>query len=202
MTKQSVLEMQLCSHVIKYDGGLAPNPFYGFCTTALCTPSHTRAKLKEGDWLIGVSPKADGNKLVYAMRISQTLSMNEYFHDARFESKKPKMDGTAIEQCGDNIYYQRGTKWTRLPSPFHNDPHDFSKDAGCHVFVAEHFYYFGDKRVTLPDYLKGVIQDRHGISYKNDLAGRFVSWLEANYKPGRIGEPHDLKRHQTRGRCR
>jgi len=83
------MKMKLCSHVIKHDCGLAPNPFHGYCTTALCTPSHMRARLEEGDWLIGVSPRRDGNRLVYAMRISECLSMNEYFHDERFESKKP-----------------------------------------------------------------------------------------------------------------
>ena len=82
--------MRLCTHVITHDCGLAPNPFHGYCTTALCTPSHMRANLKKGDWLIGISPRSDGNRLVYAMRISEPpLSMNEYFHDARFESKKP-----------------------------------------------------------------------------------------------------------------
>jgi hypothetical protein len=200
--------MKLCSHVIKHDCGLAPNPFHGYCTTALCTPSHMRARLVEGDWLIGVSPRGDGNRLVYAMRISERLSMNEYFHDERFESKKPKPDGTEIEQCGDNIYYQRRTRWTRLPSHFHNGPNDLDKDAGCPVFVAEHFYYFGGNRVAIPDDLKGVIQPRQGISYKNHLADKFVTWLEANYKPGLIGTPRDICRKspfpsetQHRGRC-
>ena len=194
--------MKLCSHVIKHDAGLAPNPFHDYCTTALCTPSHMKAKLIQGDWLIGVSPKKDGNRLVYAMRISERLSMNEYFHDARFESKKPKSDGTACEQCGDNIYYQCGAEWTRLPSPFHNGRDHLRKDAGCPVFVAEHFYYFGTRRVAIPNDLKGVIQERHGISYKNDLADKFVAWLEANYEPGILGMPRDMKRHRPRGECR
>jgi hypothetical protein len=55
------------------------------------------AQLKQGDWLIGVSPKYDGNRLVYAMRISERLTMNEYFDDVRFKDKKPKLDGTAVQ---------------------------------------------------------------------------------------------------------
>jgi hypothetical protein len=66
--------MRLCSHVIKHDTGLAPNPFHGYCTSAPCTPSHGKAKLEKGDWLIGNSPSKEGNKLVYAMRISQVLT--------------------------------------------------------------------------------------------------------------------------------
>jgi Nucleotide modification associated domain 2/Nucleotide modification associated domain 3 len=153
------------------------------------------AQLKKGDWLIGNSPKKDGNRLVYAMRISDVLSMNQYFHNKQFEAKKPKPDGTLIEQCGDNIYYQRGVnQWTRLPSPFHNSRKNFEKDVGHHVFVAEHFYYFGRRRVAIPDNLREVIQDRQGIHYKKDrLADDFVAWLEANHKPGILGTPLDME---------
>jgi len=84
--------MKLCSHIIKNDSGLAPNPFHGYCTTAVCTPSHMRANLKEGDWLVGISPKSDGNQLVYAMRISQRLSMNDYFHDRTIRKQKTEIE--------------------------------------------------------------------------------------------------------------
>jgi hypothetical protein len=59
--------MRLCSHVVTDDTGFAPNPFHGYCTGAVCTPSHKSAGLKEGDWLIGHSTKKDGHRLVYAM---------------------------------------------------------------------------------------------------------------------------------------
>jgi len=155
-----------------------------------------RVKLKGGDWLIGISPKSDGHRLVYAMRISQVLEMDEYFKDKRFSAKKPKQRGTPIEQCGDNIYYQRGGKWKRLRSRFHMDSRDFEKDKGCPVFVSDHFYYFGDQRVTVPQDLKEVTQVGRGIRYNyNDyLADQFVTWLEANHKPGRLGKPRDMPR--------
>ena len=37
-----VREMKLFSHIVKDDLGVAPNPFHGYCTTALCTPSGHR----------------------------------------------------------------------------------------------------------------------------------------------------------------
>ena len=196
--------MKLCSHIIKNDTGLAPNPFHGYCTTAVCTPSHMRANLKEGDWLVGISPKSEGSKLVYAMRISQRLSMNDYFHDRQFESKKPKTNGNEIEQCGDNIYYQRGANWDRLPSPFHKSPRDFDKDKGCPVFISDHFYYFGDQRFTVPDDLKDITRVKRGISYNKHhpyLADKFVTWLEANHKLGRRGKPRDMLAHPRRSAC-
>jgi hypothetical protein len=152
------------------------------------------ARLRDGDWLVGISSKIDDNRLVYAMRISQSLSMDEYFHDTRFEKKKPKLNGSAIEQCGDNFYYRQEAEWKRLPSPFHNEPHDREKDPGCPVFISDHFYYFGDRRVTVPDDLLGVTRVVRGIKYHEAaLVDRFVTWLEANYKPGRLGKPLDMR---------
>jgi hypothetical protein len=194
--------MRLYSHVVTKDTGLAPNPFHGYCTTAVCAPSHMNAKLKRGDWLIGNSPKEDDYRLVYAMCISDILSMNQYFHDKRFESKKPKPDGTLIQQCGDNIYYQLGTgEWRRLPSRFHNNEEKFIQDVGQAdhpVFVAEHYYYFGDRRVAIPDELAGVIKRGQGLGiiHNEHLIVEFVTWLEANYKPGRIGKP-TMKDHSA-----
>jgi uncharacterized protein (DUF924 family) len=42
--------------------------------------------------------------LQLVLRISEVLSMNQYFRDERFASKKAKLDGTPEQQCGDNIY--------------------------------------------------------------------------------------------------
>jgi prevent-host-death family protein len=192
------VELKLYSHVITHDTGLAPNPFHGFCTSAVCTPSHKKAKLRNGDWLIGNSRSKEGNRLVYAMRISEVMSMNNYFRDGRFERKKPKADGTLIEQCGDNIYFRGDDgQWKRLPSPFHNDSNAFDKDVGDNfegnpVFVAEHFYYFGSRRVAIPDRLARVICGGRGVHNKSDLAEDFVRWLEDNYQPGVLGMPRDM----------
>jgi hypothetical protein len=79
--------------------------------------------------------------LQFLMRISEVLSMNQYFRDERFASKKPKLDGTPEQQCGDNIYSlipaivavnedalnvccrrRAGMEaWSRLPFYFHNN---------------------------------------------------------------------------------
>jgi hypothetical protein len=91
--------MKICSHVIRSDTGLAPNPFHGYCTTALCTPSHMNARLQPGDWLIGHSPRAEGNRLVYAMHLAEVLTMENYFHDVRFQAKKPKPLGSPRTYC-------------------------------------------------------------------------------------------------------
>ena len=189
--------MKLCSHVIKVDTGLAPNPFHGYCTSALCTPSHMNAGLERGDWLIGNSDRADGNRLVYAMCISEVLDMDDYFHDARFQSKKPNQSGTPDEQCGDNFYFKENGHWQRLPSHFHNAPEAFKKDLGKHltgrpVFVSKRFYYFGENPVVIPSRLERVVRKVQGIQYtEGHLADDFMTWLEANYTPGIHGSPRN-----------
>jgi hypothetical protein len=197
-------KMKLCSHVVTDDTGLAPNPFHGYCTSAVCTPSHKNAQLERGDWLIGNSVKADRYRLVYAMQISEVLTMEDYFADPRFQAKKPNPDGTLEEQCGDNIYYKEKGRWRRLPSRFHNDCEIFKKDLrkkkdsdvvpGGPVFIARRFYYFGANRVDIPPRLSRVIKDRQGLSNTiSPLADDFVTWLEANYTPGIHGRPRDQK---------
>ena len=193
--------MKLCSHVIKVDTGLAPNPFHGYCTSALCTPSHMNAGLERGDWLIGNSDRADGNRLVYAMCIAEVLDMDDYFHDARFQAKKPNPAGTLEEQCGDNIYYKENGCWRRLPSRFHNVPEAFKKDLGKHlngrpVFVSKRFYYFGENPVVIPSRLERIVRKVQGIQYtEGHLADDFMTWLEANHPPGIHGSPRDQADH-------
>lgn len=158
--------MKIYSHVVTVDAGLAPNPFHGYCTSAVCTPSHMNARLKERDWLIGHSPAADGQRLVYAMRISEVVSMDDYFRDRRFKRKKPTLTGRAEDQCGDNMYYrQPGGHWCRLPSHLHSSAEDMAHDVG--LFVSQHFYYFGDNRVPIPVRFRELVQDRHGLKKRD-----------------------------------
>ncbi len=194
--------MKLCSYVVKYDTGLAPNPFHGWCTSAVCTPSHMNASLQEGDWLIGHSPRDEGNQLIYAMRLTEkSLTMEEYFDDPRFEAKKPDLHGDAAQQCGDNLYYRDDNgQWVRLPSRFHNKSENFIKDVGTDlkgrpVFVSQDFYYFGKNRVDIYNDLRGVIKDKQGIKYtEGTLAEAFVTWLENNHKGHRNPPSNNLVR--------
>jgi len=93
-----------------------------------------------------------------------------------------------------NMYYQKpGGEWCRLPSHLHPSDEDMANDVGHPVFVSDHFYYFGDKRVLIPDKLGDLIQDRQGLKKKDgDLARAFVKWLETAYKPGVHGMPRDM----------
>ena len=118
--------MKLLKYVMTSDKGLAPNPYFGVCSLALCTPNHRNARLDVGDWIVGHSSKATGNKLIHAMRVTKVLTMPEYF--SGFPEKRPNPNGDAIERCGDNLYDNSSGKWRRLPSACHNEVGSFVQD--------------------------------------------------------------------------
>lgn len=203
--KRNNRKMKICRYVMTNDSGLAPNPYHGWCTLAVCTPNHQRLHLKKNDWIVGHSRKEDGNRLIYAMCVEDVLTLDLYFNDPRFQEKKPNPSGTREDQCGDNFYYRENGQWRRLTSWNHNDSEHFIKDVGsdlegCHVFVSQDFYYFGDQRKPFPAEFESLIQKVQGCSYSHDeeLNNRFVKWLEDNYSQGKIGSPSDYNEPDKR----
>src|SRR2546425_9727573 len=86
--KRLRIQMKLCSYVVKYDHGFAPNPYWNYCTVACCKGRY-RKSLKEGDWLVGTSSKTrhgTGTRLIYAMKITELLSFRDYSSDSRFRA--------------------------------------------------------------------------------------------------------------------
>jgi hypothetical protein len=153
------------SYKMTHDTGFAPNPFGGHLTLATCKPTIRRTK-KRGDWVAGFASKKlvetsrragvtiPASGLLYLMRVGETKKLDDYFHDPRFQQKKPKK-GSAdpILRCGDNIYASDGLGgYRQLP----NDSHDASLSTvnhdtnGVNVLVADIFYYFG-RNCLIPD---------------------------------------------------
>ena len=78
-------------YIITRDFGFAPNPFHGRCTLATCKPG-IRKSAKVGDWVLGVGGanlKSVKHKCILLMKVTEKISFNEYWHDARFSIKKP-----------------------------------------------------------------------------------------------------------------
>lgn len=193
--------MQLYSYVVKVDTGFAPNPFGEWCTLAACTPNRMGARLEPGDWLMGNSDKANGQRLVYAMRVSAVLDMDEYFHDPRFQYKKPRQRGDWKNRCGDNIYFKDANGDYEQAFTFaHREPHYLKKDTrNPRVFISDHFYYFGDNAPDIPAEFGELIRDRQGCrkNFPPDLVDAFVEWLEQSFTPGMHGLPRDRKHART-----
>ena len=89
MTRSAPL---LFTYTIPVDDGAAPNPFRGLCSLAICKPG-IRRTAKKGDWIAGLgsrtAPSGDlTGRLVYAMRIEEVLSLEEYDRRAPGESQR------------------------------------------------------------------------------------------------------------------
>lgn len=184
--------MTLCTYVLTKDTGLAPNPFWGSCTLAVCTPNRQGAKVGIGDWIAGFSPAADGNRLIYAMQLSERIHMNDYFRDPRYAVKKPNLRGTWEQRCGDNFYSQGpdGT-WIQHRNRFHLGPEYLAKDTrNPFVYVSKTFWYFGAAAASVPPEFHRLIGARGiRVNHPTELVREFIDWLQSRHTAGVYGSP-------------
>ncbi len=183
-----------------YDTGFAPNPFWEYCTLATCKP-RIRRRAEVGDWIIGTGSVRNigQNKLVYAMKVTETMTLEDYGSDSRFRKKIPSK-GTK-QEIGDNIYYRDkdGYVRQRFPSlhsyPIGENPeikrHDLS---GKNVLISRsgNFYYFGRKGPAIPEQLSCLTKKGPGCkcNFSQHVIDRFLRWIEGKTS-GINGDPCD-----------
>lgn len=199
--------MRMYSYRIDHDYGLAPNPFGGYCTVAVCKPNIRRSSnLKINDWLIGTGSKSlersSGIKcitnLIYAMQITEIIDLNSYWNDPRFQYKKPQMDGTLTTIFGDNFYHlDADGNWIQDDCAHRNISGLFNKDhfrkdtEGRNVLISTNFFYFGDNAPEIPNDFISVCHTTQGqkLVWPIELINSFLNWIENNYSKGVNGLP-------------
>lgn len=201
--------MSIYSYVVRYDSGFAPNPFYEFCTLATCKPK-IRRHAKVGDWIVGggSGDRSVGRAghLVYAMRVSETLSFDAYDVDPRFTRKKPYRTGSRKQSCGDNIYFRSKVPgpWSQrdsfhsLPDGSANAKHVGRDTSVNQILVGSDFIYFGGAGPIVPANLKdprgrhlvhkGVGQSRFDDT---ELIRQFEDWVRTLGDMGYRGSPYE-----------
>ena len=180
---------KLYSYVVDHDTGEAPNPFFGFCTLCLCKYRSSMKKSRNivelagtGDWLVGtggidLAKSAGHGKLIYAMRVTNKLTLGEYFRSPEFELKKPKPNGKKHWQYGDNLR-----------------PVGLFESSQRFVLISDHFYYFGRNAIPIPPKASPQLEKK-GRGFKSGFdeafIKRFAHWIErqSGFKPGRHGKP-------------
>ena len=170
--------MKLYSYIVKHDTGFSPNPFHGYCTLACCKPAIRRTAQK-GDWVVGLTPKKDGNRIVYLMRVDENpKTYVEYWNDKRFKAKRPRYDSGVLAKCGDNIYEPQGSGYRQLRS-MHN-PEDMTHDlGGKYVLISETFAYFGSQPLELPSELTALVPGRgHRSRFSEEVKAAFLSFTQ------------------------
>ena len=184
--------MRIYSYVVARDYGFAPNPFHGYCTLATCRPD-IRSYANIGDWVIGTgsASRNDLNKLIYAMRVDEIISYQDYFSDKRFQAKKPDLTKSAKFNFGDNIYSKnQKNEWVVLDSHHYreggnkneaNIRKDTSKPT---VLVSQNFIYFGENSIDIPENLHFMIKERQGTRsrFTEDELKKIQTWLQSILK--------------------
>jgi len=205
----------LFSYVILRDFGFAPNPFHSICTLATCKPN-VRSSVSVGDWVIGTGSKQvsrDG-RLVCAMRVDELVTFDDYWADPRFQSKRPRVNGSLVQVFGDNIYHHDPNTGAWIQEDSHHSLHDGSPNSdnlgrdtqSDAVLVSRHFAYFGADAPEIP----GVLRDFQGADICKTGPGQksrfarphvdaMLAWVESLGMDGCLGDPYDW-RHIHRNR--
>lgn len=186
--------VRLYSYVVKSDTGFAPNPFWNYCTVACCKPK-IRKNANVGEWIVGTGSKHNvgQDKLIYAMKITEKITFEQYSEDRRFRNKIPRFG--LINECGDNIYYKNNEgKWIQRYS-YHNEKdidHDLS---GIYVLISDHYFYFGRNAILIQNKFTEIIKKgpSHKCNFDDNVVEEFLEWIENNYKTGIHGDPHDFE---------
>ncbi|MCB0748180.1 MAG: hypothetical protein KDC90_12030 [Ignavibacteriae bacterium] len=185
------------SYVVTRDFGFAPNPFGGFCTLATCK-QRIRKSANVDDWIFGITSRKLSNRLLYAMKVNEKLTYDEYWNDNRFQYKKPIMNGSLKQMYGDNIYYyNKNLKQWHQQNSHHSldngvvNQHNLTRDtSGKYVLISKEYYYFGEKNVELPISLKDklIVGINHRIT--EDAAGKkIIKWLKSEFVLGYHADP-------------
>src|SRR5256712_9024256 len=84
-----------------------------------------------GDWVVGTGSKGYGlqGRLVYAMKISETMSYDEYWDDPRYRNKRPNLRGSLKQAYGDNIYHKNRITGRWIQANSHHSNHDGTPNA-------------------------------------------------------------------------
>ena len=197
--------MRLFSYVVARDYGFAPNPFFGVCTLAACKP-RIRKAAAIGDWIVGTGSKKRGRQgdLVYAFRVAEALTFNEYWADPRFRRKRPNLRGSLKQAFGDNIYFKdECDHWHQLDSHHSYEggaanPHNIRNDTQTDkVLIGVEYTYWGGSGPKIDETFRDYDgQDicagrNHRSNFPPGLVDDFLAWFHSLGAHGYLGDPLD-----------
>ena len=194
--------MYVFSYKMEHDLGLAPNPFWGVMSLAVCK-GHIRnnRNLQIGDWIIGTGGKEMGyeGRLIFAMKIERKITFDEYWLSPEFECKRPVINGTLVQMYGDNFYHTDKDGIVKQEKSAHNlndgstNQYLCERDArGKYVLLSKTFFYFGDTAPIIPSNMNSICCKSRDYQYKKhteEVKTNFLSWLKGNFSIGIHGDP-------------
>jgi hypothetical protein len=192
------------AYVVARDYGFAPNPFGGFCTLATCKPDIRRIA-QIGDWVIGTGSAQRNRKgyLVYAMKVTESMTFDAYWADPRFQHKKPNLRSSMKLAYGDNIYHRDGGVWAQADSHHsfaggvRNERNIENDTQADRVLVSTEYAYWGGTGPLIPVDLRNF----HGHDlcigrgfkryFPEAMESAFETWFSSLQAKGYLGRPID-----------
>lgn len=164
-------------YVVRYDSGVAPRPFDGYCSLAICKPK-IRANAVVGDWIIGFRTRSPGD-VIYAMQVEEVLSFADYWADKRFWNRRPGATSTP-----DNIYRAgRDGVLVQVPNHVHDAKSVATDLGGKNVLLSRRYWYFGNNSPMIPTDLVHLVHTGIGHAVnkgrRRDDLDHLVKWLRA-----------------------
>lgn len=196
---------KIFSYVVVRDYGFAPNPFGGYCTLATCKPGIRKAA-KKGDWVVGLGRKDFGSqKIIFAMKVTDITTFDQYWMDDRFQYKKPILNGSLKQTYGDNIYHHEDGRWIQEDSH-----HSFEggkvnmlnlrTDTGTtdKVLISDDFYYWGKDAIDLPDEIFETIKIGRGFRshFPEETVDGFLDWISGILEKGNLATPESFTKFE------
>lgn len=141
--------------------------------------------------------------IVYAMRVDEALTFDEYWRDPRFELKRPNLHSSVRRAFGDNIYQRDGSgDWQQADS--HHSFDDGSPNvanilrdtSADRVLVSEHFAYWGGSGPKIPlfdgcDICVGG--QGHKSNFRGEVVDGFIKWVNDLAATGYLADPKDWR---------
>ncbi|MFN0202427.1 MAG: hypothetical protein ACKVTZ_12955 [Bacteroidia bacterium] len=179
---------KLYSYCIPVDDGAAPNPFGECCTLVICKPVIRRIA-QVGDWIVGTGSMKFGfqNKVVYAMEVTQKMTMEEYdsYCQLHLPWKIPNFQSENIEERLGDCIYDYSVNPPLIRESRHDEGNRKTDLGGMYALLSNHYYYFGKNPIDLPERLLKIVKQGQGHkSSSNDAYfEEFVTWITAFKKP-------------------
>lgn len=201
--------MNLFSYKLEHDYGLAPNPFGGVMSLAVCKSDIRKNKnLAIGDWIVGTgSVTMDNlNHLIYAMKVENLITYDQYWESPEYAFKKPVLTGSLVQMYGDNFYHTDPESKKPIqelcahahPNAEKRQKHIERDTSGKFVPLSRHFYYFGDQAPIIPSNLRQICCLGRDFQYRkipDKIKKDFIRWLESSFELGIHGDPCNWKEY-------
>ena len=186
---------KLYTYIVTEDTGLAPNPFFQWCTLAVGLPNRMHIRAYKGDWIAGFFHQFQHYQLLYVMEVERRLTLRDYFYHSDFDCKKPDIQGTDEQKCGDNFYSFENDSWIQYETLYHRGNQYLKKDTRYNppVFASRKYWYFGKNAVDVPQQFEELIakQNIQANHISTSRVSAFCQWVKG-YKTGMHAYPRDF----------